>query len=48
MACRALRSQADSLQAVIAGHQLLSDDEWRSLSFRVPHFDEDNWATRPV
>ena len=26
----------------------MSDDEWHSLSFRAPHFDEDNWATRPV
>ena len=43
-----IRNQADSLQAVISGHQLLSDDEWHSLSFRAPHFDEDNWATRPV
>ena len=43
-----IRNQADSLQAVISGHQLLSDNEWYSLSFRVPHFDEDNWATRPV
>ena len=36
-----IRNQADSLQAVIEGHHLLSDHEWYSLSFRVPHFDED-------
>ena len=43
-----IRAQAEALRANTAVRQPLSDDDWRSLSFSLPHFDMAEWAVRPV